>query len=104
VAVIPGAIRDYTKAHPTTALFVVEIADFSLALDTGRKADLYAAAGVPDYWVIDLEARELLVFRDPLPSFAGGASYRTRITFCPADAVAPLAAPAAAVRVADLLP
>ncbi len=33
---------------------VVEVSDTTLALDLGRKADLYAAAGVPEYWAVDL--------------------------------------------------
>ncbi|MBY0519704.1 MAG: Uma2 family endonuclease [Sphingomonas sp.] len=44
-----------------TVALVVEVADTTLASDLGRKADLYAAAGIPEYWVIDLtEARAFL--------------------------------------------
>lgn len=40
---------------------VVEVSDTTLASDLGRKADLYAAAGIPEYWVIDLtEGRALM--------------------------------------------
>ena len=106
LAVVPGSIRDYATRTPTTAVLVVEVADSSLALDTTTKAELYATAGVPDYWVIDLENRRLLIFRDPapLPAGLGATAYRTHHTYGPGDAVAPLAAPGAAVRVADLLP
>jgi hypothetical protein len=50
--------------------------------------------------------RQLLVFRDPHPDAAHprGHNYAPRLAFGPADAVAPLAAPAGPVRVADLLP
>ena len=106
VAVVPGATRDYTTAAPTTADLVVEVFLTSLFKDTTTKAELYATAGVPDYWVLDLENRRLLVFRDPepLPAGLGATAYRTRLSFGPTDAVAPLAAPHAAVAVADLLP
>ncbi len=103
LAVVPGKPRDYIT-HPTTAALVVEIADSSLTFDSTEKAELYATAGITDYWVLDLTGRRLLVFRDPAPVAAGGAAYRTHLTLGPADAVAPLAAPAASVRVADLLP
>ena len=103
VAVYPGRISDYTD-HPTNPLLVVEVADTTLFFDTTTKAELYAAAGVLDYWVLDVDGGRLLVFRDPAPVAAGGHAYRTRLTLAPADAVSPLAAPSATVRVADLLP
>jgi Uma2 family endonuclease len=105
VAVIPGRIEDYTD-HPETAPLVVEVADTTLDRDTTTKAEMYATAGVPDYCVIDLENRRLLVFRDPeaLPAGLGATAYRTHLAFGPADSVAPLAAPSAAIKVADLLP
>lgn len=46
-------------------LLVVEIADSSLAIDTGPKAAAYAANGVRDYWVINARTRTTLVHRDP---------------------------------------
>jgi Uma2 family endonuclease len=106
LAVVVGSIRDYTAHTPTTAVLVIEIADSSLFFDTTTKAELYATAGVSDYWVIDLENRKLLVFRDPvtLPVGLGTTAYRTHQTFGPTDSIAPLAAPTASVRVADLLP
>jgi Uma2 family endonuclease len=106
VMVVEGDIRACSKAHPTKAVFVVEVADFSRDVDTMKKRDLYAAAGVPDYWVIDLNSRQVLVFRDPQPdpSQTHGHGYATQLTFGPADTVSPLAVPTAAVKVADLLP
>jgi len=106
LAVVQGSIRDYATRTPTSAVLVVEVADSSLFLDTTKKAELYATAGVPDYWVIDLDGRRLLVYRDPAPFPAGlgATAYRTHQTLGPADSIAPLAAPGAAVRVADLLP
>jgi Uma2 family endonuclease len=51
--------------HPTTALLVVEVAVSSLAIDTKVKPALYAAAGVPELWVVDVDARRLRLFGDP---------------------------------------
>jgi Uma2 family endonuclease len=106
LAVVIGSIRDYALRTPTTAVLVVEVADTSLFLDTTTKAELYATAGVPEYWVIDVENRKLLVFRDPvaLPAGLGATAYRTRQTFGPTDSVSPLSASNANVKVADLLP
>ena len=102
VAVYPGQLSDYAD-HPTNPLLLVEIADSSLFYDTTTKAELYAEAGVADYWVLDLSARELLVFRDPQPVEAGGWSYRGRRVVPEGGTVTPLAI-AVAVAVCDLLP
>jgi Uma2 family endonuclease len=106
LAVVEGTRRDYADRQATTALLVVEVADTSLFLDTTTKVELYATAGVPEYWVIDLANRQLLVFRDPevLPAGLGATTYRTLLTYSPTDSVSPLAAPHASVKVADLLP
>ena len=56
VMVVAGRFEDYSD-HPTTALLVVEVTDSPLARDTTTKAELYARAGVADYWVIDLDNR-----------------------------------------------
>ncbi len=105
LAMVKGSPRD-SAVHPTTAELVVEIADSSLDYDTTTKAELYATAGIADYWVLDVDGRQLLVFRDPvaLPAGLGATAYRTHLTLTAADTLSPLAAPSATVRVADLLP
>ncbi|HBI44609.1 MAG TPA: Uma2 family endonuclease [Planctomycetales bacterium] len=97
LAVVPGRPRDYT-AHPTTADLVIEVADSSLDFDTNEKRLLYAKAGIREYWVADVNGRRLHVYRDPR-----AGDYTAQQTFGPAEAVSPLAAPSATVRVADLL-
>jgi Uma2 family endonuclease len=105
VAVVAGAPRDYTD-HPRSALLVVEVSESTLDYDTRDKANLYAAGGIQEYWVVDLIHRGLLVFRDRAadPAELFGAAYRSKTMFEPATTVSPLAAPQAAVRVSDLLP
>ncbi|MBY0458329.1 MAG: Uma2 family endonuclease [Gemmataceae bacterium] len=106
VAVVPGGPRDYFGRHPTTAAIVVEVSDTTLQIDLTEKAELYATAGIADYWVLDVSGRELHVFRDPqpLPAGLGATAYRTHTTHGPADTVSPLAAPHASIAVSDLLP
>lgn len=105
VAVFPGRFEDYV-AHPTTALLIVEVADTTLSFDLTTKAELYATAGIADYWVLDVANRQLHVFRDPQPlhTALGGVAYQTHLTLAPADTVQPLAAPHASITVSDLLP
>lgn len=106
LAVVPGSVRDDAKQTPTTAIWIVEISDTTLRIDTTTKVELYATAQVPEYWVIDVNNRRLIVHRDPesQPAGLGANAYRTRLTFGPNDTVAPLAAPGSPVKVADLLP
>jgi Uma2 family endonuclease len=66
--------RRYADRHPDVALLIIEVAETSLAYDRETKALLYAESGVPEYWVVDVNARELEVF--DLPS--GGRYARAR--------------------------
>ena len=54
-----AAIRAAASAHPAAedVLLVVEIADTTLAFDTGTKIPLYARAGIAEAWVVDLQER-----------------------------------------------
>jgi Uma2 family endonuclease len=59
--------RDYSRGRPTSedVLLVIEVAESSLKYDCGEKADLYAEAGIADYWVVNLPDRSIEVRRDP---------------------------------------
>ncbi|WP_076344624.1 Uma2 family endonuclease [Paludisphaera borealis] len=61
LSIVRGDIDDYTDRHPAPADvgLIVEIADSSLARDRGEKRDLYARAGVPAYWIVNLVARQV---------------------------------------------
>ena len=65
VAVVP--LGEYDEAHPTEAHLIVEVADSSLRHDRVVKGPIYAAAGVPDYWLVDLTDRVVEVHRRPGP-------------------------------------
>lgn len=106
LCVVPGRNSDYRGVHPTAAVMIAEVADSSLAYDRRGKAHIYAAAGVPEYWVLDVIGRQLLVFRDPVadPTAERGHRHATQTTHGEAERVSPAAVPAATVFVADLLP
>lgn len=65
-AILPGSPESH-RDHPTTALLVIEISDTTLAHDR-RKAHIYAARQVPEYWTLNLAARQLEVCRNPEPA------------------------------------
>ena len=83
----------------TRALLVIEIADSSSSRDLGVKVALYAEAGVPEYWVVDLARRRLVVFRDPR-----GGDYQSRSTLDSGGRVSPVSWPDVIIDVAALLP
>lgn len=65
LAIVPRA--RYERRHPDEALLLVEVAHSSLRKDLTAKATLYAAAGAPTYWVIDLTRDVVHVHTDPTP-------------------------------------
>lgn len=84
VAVVePG---EYLNEFPTAAFLVIEVAITSLKMDTEVKPALYAAMEVPDYWVVDVAARRVRVYRDPTPD-----GYETITTHGPTGTLQPLA-------------
>jgi Uma2 family endonuclease len=58
---------EFTRRHPRgdELLLAIEVADTSLRSDLTTKRDLYARAGVPEYWVVDLNARRVIAHRAP---------------------------------------
>jgi Uma2 family endonuclease len=53
--------------HPRTALLAVEVSVTSHKEDRGEKADLYAGAPIPTYWLVDVPGRAIEVRSDPGP-------------------------------------
>jgi len=90
------------KAYGTTrtkALLLIEVAESSLEYDRGEKGALYAEAGVPEYWVLNLVDREVEVFRDP-----GEGRYRSHFRARGADRVSPQPWPDVEIEVSALFP
>jgi Uma2 family endonuclease len=64
LAFVRGEMDDFRDAHPGTAELVIEVAVSSLAIDR-EKAPLYAAAGVSQYWIFNLNDKTLEVYSQP---------------------------------------
>jgi Uma2 family endonuclease len=99
LAVVPGEPDDYLKSHPTSAVLVVEVADSSQYHDRVRKAEIYAQAGLQDYWISNLVKDVLEVYRDPVKGV-----YQQTLTLQRDERIAPLARPEAVIAVGDILP
>lgn len=81
-------------------LLVAEVADLSRGFDLGEKAAVYAAHSVPDYWVVDLPRRRIVVHRTPNPVTRDWGEVRS---YGEGEEIALLARPEATVSVAEVL-
>ena len=106
VCVVRGDPRDYRDAHPERPVLIVEVSLSRLGFDREHKGSLYARAGITDYWIVNLADRRVEIYREPMADGAAsfGWRYGRSITLGPDERISPLAAPAAEIAVADLLP
>ncbi len=82
VAIARGPEAQYRTRHPgpTDTLLLVESSASSLTRDRVDKARIYARAGVPEYWIVNIEERQIEVYTnptgpDPTPRFAARTDY-----------------------------
>jgi Uma2 family endonuclease len=100
LAVVAGGPTEHLDAHPRTAILVVEVARSSLEYDRVHKALLYARAGLPDYWIVNLRDRRVEVHRAPT-----NAGYASVVSLEAGQEIVPSGAPASpAMDVGRLLP
>jgi Uma2 family endonuclease len=87
---VQAAPGRFPTRHPNgnEISLAVEVADSSLRQDSFRKRDLYAHAGVPEYWVLDVDSRRLFVFRR-----LNNDAYTEALTLAETDAVPHLSVP-----------
>ena len=104
VAVLRGIVDDYTEKQPvpaTDVLLCAEASKTTLIGDKTTKAMIYGKHGVPEYWIVSIEKRELIVHR--VPDTENGGYFNVR-TYTETETVSPLERPDAVITVADLLP
>lgn len=77
---------DTRQPEPSDVGFVIEAADSSLRTDRREKGRLYAQAGIPIYWIINVEDSQIEVYSDPDPT-AVPPAYATRKDYRPGDDV-----------------
>ena len=56
-------LADYDTSHPAEPHLVIEVAESSLAYDRSTKRRLYAEQRVPEYWIVDIDARTIARWR-----------------------------------------
>ena len=91
----------YALAHPRPedVLLLVEVADSTLAYDRRVKLPLYAAAGIPESWLLNLRDDVIEAHADPSPD-----GYRTVRRYRAGDDIAPAAFPDLVIPVSQLIP
>lgn len=90
--------------HPSRVDLVIEVGDSSLRYDRLEKGSLYAKAGIPEFWLINLRSGELEVYTQPGPDPEApfGAAYRQRTSLTREQSVQPVAVPGRALAVGDM--
>ncbi|MBC8142977.1 MAG: Uma2 family endonuclease [Armatimonadetes bacterium] len=88
--------RGYVQ--PDNVRLVVEVGDSTVASDISTKSAIYAGAGIPEYWVIDVTGRRLLVHTAPV-----AGAYSSVLEYDETESVAPTFAPTETTPVSALL-
>jgi Uma2 family endonuclease len=88
VVVVRGETRNYRDRHPGARdlALVVEVAEATLERDQEIKRRIYARAGIPFYWIINLVENRIEVYSDPAPGI-DGADYQQRADYTSLDEV-----------------
>jgi Uma2 family endonuclease len=96
IAVVPR--MDYDEAHPDRAHLIVEVANSSLRKDRAIKGEVYARAGVPEYWIANVVERQIEVHTEPTAD-----SYFKIVIFRPGDVIRSAALVGAEIAVSDVI-
>jgi len=90
---------DYSRSHPVAAdvLLAIEVADTTLNFDVGTKAPLYARCGIPEVWIVDLNARTMRIYREP-----SAKGYQTSFIVTPEESVESVALPQVRIAAREL--
>jgi len=77
VAVIPSSALANQLLRAEHVVLAIEVSDTTLELDLGRKLRDYAGAGIPNYWIVDVNAKVVHVRSGPEGGqFRGQATIR----------------------------
>ncbi|MBE9098811.1 Uma2 family endonuclease [Vacuolonema iberomarrocanum] len=90
----------YRDRHPSPddVLLLIEVSDSTLKRDRDRKAKIYARAGIRDYWIVDINRRQVIVLQDPQEE-----SYQVERIFSEADQLVTLCCPEIVIELSYLI-
>ena len=100
IALVKANLLDYDDHHPTAedVYLIVEIADSTLKSDQEVKGKDYARSRIEDYWVLDVNNRQLYVYRQPTDE-----GYQSEVILGEDDSIFPIQFPDYVIHVADML-
>jgi Uma2 family endonuclease len=98
ISVVLGQPDDWATGHPTTAHLVVEVSVSSASVDEG-KAEIYAEAGILEYWLVRPEARLVDVYRKP-----SRGEYSSKTTLGERETLHSTSLPGVDFLIAEILP
>jgi len=95
IAVVQSLGREYLEHHPypENIFWLIEYANSSLDKDLNFKSQIYAEANIPEYWVVNLQEKHLVVFRQPQ-----NGKYTTKLTLA-SGIIYPISFPEIAISV-----
>ncbi len=101
IAVVKIDSLDYADHHPTPdeVYLIIEVADTTFKKDCETKGKAYAAAGIVDYWVLDVINRQLHVFREPSEN-----GYKSEVVLGEGDIISPLNFSDLSINILEMLP
>ncbi|WP_373536888.1 Uma2 family endonuclease [Microcoleus sp.] len=101
IAVVVIDPLDYATHHPTPSevYLIIEVADSSLAYDREIKAKIYARSRIADYWVLNVNDRQLHVFREPADD-----EYQSEVILGEFSSISPLQFPDFNISIGEMLP
>lgn len=99
IAVVRINPREYIDGHPTAddIFLLIEVADRTLNSDRTSKARIYAQAKIPEYWIVDVNVRQIYVLREP-----GEETYQQETIVGEDAKLSPLAFPEIEVEVSQM--
>ena len=67
IAIVERLGREYLEHHPypQNIFWLIEYSDSTLEKDLALKTKIYAEVGIPEYWVVNLRKRQVVIFRNP---------------------------------------
>jgi Uma2 family endonuclease len=101
IAIVRLRSDEYINSHPSPAdiILVIEVADSTIRFDRDTKAPLYAAAGISEYWIVNLIDNRLEIYRQP-----EGSIYARIQIVMPPQSIALPQFPDIVVHIGDFFP
>lgn len=100
ISILRWRADDYEQSnpHPEDVLLLIEVADSTLRYDRDVKIPLYAKNGIPEVWLLDIQQKQLEIYREPI-----NGEYRQR-DCRQTGKIAPILCPDAVIDLAELFP